>query len=128
MTTDQTGIPDNVATKMNFRTKVFDINNKYDSTNSRWTPAAGVVMLGAGLFFTAGVRNNVFPQVLVYKNGAAIAQSGAQTSTNASNSQVTVVDQANGTDYYECYAQTPASGSATVGASNFVTQFYGAAL
>jgi hypothetical protein len=128
MTSNQTGIASNVNTKMNFNTEVFDINNKYDSTNSRWTPAAGAIVIGAGLLFLSGIRNNTFPQVLIMKNGTAIAQSGAQTSSDTSISPITIVDYANGTDYYECYANANSTSTSTVGAINFVTTFYGAVL
>jgi hypothetical protein len=128
MTSNQTGIPDSVNTKLNFQTEVFDINNKYDSTNSRWTPAAGNVHLGAGLFFSAGVRNNVFPQVLLFKNGVCIVQNGAQSTAGVSYAQVDTVDVANGSDYYECYCFAPSASTSTVGAVNFVTTFYGALL
>jgi hypothetical protein len=128
LATNQTGIPDSTNTKMHFATKVFDINNKYDATNFRWTPAAGIVHLGAGLYFSAGVRNNVFPQVMIFKNGACIVQNGAQSTSNSAYTQVDTVDQANGTDYYECYCFSPSATTTTVAAVNFVTTFYGALL
>jgi hypothetical protein len=128
LATNQTGIPDSTNTKMKFTRKVFDVNNKYDATNSRWTPAAGIVHLGAGLFFSAGVRNNVFPQVMLFKNGACIVQNGAQSTSNSAYTQVDTIDQANGTDYYECYCFSPSATTTTVAAVNFVTTFYGALL
>jgi hypothetical protein len=128
MATNQTGIPNSINTKVSFTTEVFDINNKYDSTNSRWTPVAGTVVIGAGLLFLSGIRNNTFPQVMIFKNGGCIAQSGAQTSTDTSIAPITIVDYANGTDYYECYANASSAGTSTIGAVNFVTTFYGAAL
>jgi hypothetical protein len=128
LSTDQVGIANSVNTKMNFNTKVFDVNNRYDATNFRWTPLAGVVHLGAGLFFSSGVRNNVFPQVMIFKNGACIAQNGAQSTGNAAYTQVDVIDQASGTDYYECYCNSPSATTTTVAAINFVTTFYGALL
>jgi hypothetical protein len=65
---------------------------------------------------------------MLFKNGTCIAQSGSQTATDSSISPVTIVDQANGTDYYECYANVTTGGTATVAAVNFVTTFYGAVL
>jgi len=44
------------------------------------------------------------------------------------NSQVTVIDYANGTDYYECYCNAQSAATSTVAAVNFVTLFFGAAL
>jgi hypothetical protein len=128
MSINQTGIASNVNTRMAFNTKVFDVNNKYDSTNYRWTPSAGTVIIGAGLLFSAGIRNNTTPQVLIFKNGGCIAQSGAQTTTDSSISPVSVVDLASGTDYYECFCNANSTGTATVAAVNFVTMFWGAAL
>jgi hypothetical protein len=128
MTSNQIGIANNVNTKMVFTTEVFDINNRYDSTNSRWTPTAGVVILGAGLYFSAGVRNNTFPQAMIFKNGICIGQNGAQSIANAAYTDVTVVDQANGTDFYECYCTASSSATSTVTAINFATMFYGALL
>jgi hypothetical protein len=129
MTTNQTGVGDKVNTKLNFGTKVFDINNKYDSTNSRWTPVAGVVVLGAGVSIPSGVAKNTLPQVMVYKNGSVLVQNGAQTAGNRANAQVSVVDQASGTDYYECWCNIDAGGTtSTIEAVNFITTFWGAVL
>ena len=110
MAINQTGIADGVNTKIGFTSEVFDVNNKYDLTNSRWTPAAGVVIVGAGLYFSAGVRNNTFPQAMIFKNGICIGQNGAQSVSNNAYTDVTVVDFANGTDYYECYGVAASSG------------------
>jgi hypothetical protein len=128
LSANQTGIANNVNTRVRFNTKVFDVNNKYDTTNFRWTPHAGPVLIGAGLTFTAGVRTNTSPQVLIYKNGAAIAQNGVETDVSSASTQVMVVDLANGTDYYECYCNASSGATSTIGAVNFVTSFYGAAL
>jgi hypothetical protein len=86
------------------------------------------VVIGAGLLFLSGIRNNTFPQVMIFKNGGCIAQSGAQTSSDTSISPITIVDYANGTDYYECYANASSTGTSTIGAVNFVTTFYGASI
>jgi hypothetical protein len=128
MASNQTNVVDSVNTKLVFGTKVFDINNKYDSTNSRWTPAAGAVILGAAISIQATLAKNTLPQVLIYKNGTVIAQNGSTTVAGTTNAQVGVVDQASGTDYYECYANvnTSGSGNATILAVNFVTMFWGA--
>jgi hypothetical protein len=127
MATDQT-VPSGVNTKINFASKAFDNLNTYDSTNSRWTPPPGIVFIGAGVYFSARVANNAFPLVIIYKNGLAMAQNGVPTSTNAS-PEMTVVDQASGTDYYEVYVNTAATGAgATVQAINLGTLFYGAVL
>ena len=130
LATDQTGIADAVNTKLKFTTKVFDVNTKYDATNFRWTPAAGVVVLGGAITILATLQKNTLPQVLLFKNGVAIAQNGSTSVAGTTNAQVGVVDLANGTDYYECYCNvnTQGGGAATVQAVNFITMFWGALL
>jgi hypothetical protein len=128
MSVNQTGIANAVDVRCAFNVEVFDVNNKYDSTNYRWTPSAGVVQVGAGVLFSAGIRNNTTPSVKLFKNGACIVQNGAQTPTDASNAQVMVIDQCNGTDYYECFVNAQSAGTSTIAASNFITQFFGAQL
>jgi hypothetical protein len=127
MTTDQS-ITVTTNVKMLFGTKVFDVNIKYDSTNSRWTPAAGIALIGAGIYFSGGLANNSFPTVMIYKNGALLAQNSALSAATAS-PEITVIDQCNGADYYEVYVNvTPAHGSASVQAINAATSFYGSLL
>jgi hypothetical protein len=130
MATNQTGIASGVDTKLAFGSKVFDVSTKYDSTNSRWTPSAGVVALGAAISILATLAKNTLPQVMVFKNGICIAQNGSTTVAGTTNAQVAVVDLASGTDYYEAYCNvnTQGSGTATVVAVNFVTMFWGALL
>jgi len=86
-------------------------------------------VMAAAIFVSAGLRNNTAATVKIFKNGVCIAQSNNTTSGYESNAaSVTVVDQANGTDYYECFANIHSSSTSTIGAINFITQFSGGLL
>jgi hypothetical protein len=105
LSADQTGLAANTNIKINFNTASFNQNGKFNTSNSRWTPAAGPVQIEAQLLFSA-VATNVY--VSIYKNGVQLKFQGtAQDSYVA----ISVVDTANGTDYYECWGQTTTAGS-----------------
>lgn len=114
--------------KCSFTTEVFDQNSKYDNaSNFRWTPAAGLVLINAQIFMTAMTAGSA-ANVMIYKNGASYRQGsygpqpdGGTSATTA----VTVIDNANGTDYYECWASTNSAAGGTMNGLALLSFFQG---
>lgn len=127
---NQTGIADITYTKVTFGTEVFDAGSYYDTTNSRWTPPAGPVLLSCTIFVT-GTFTTGQSQVALYKNGAADAITANYSVTGGAVGGLiaTVVDTANGTDYYECFVYADvSSGTSTVLGTATVSYFSGSTL
>lgn len=99
--TDQT-----IATltaKVTFGTEVFDVGGYFSS--STWTPPAGTVMLTVCLNWN-DIPDATASYVHIYKNGAEyksvlFSMYGSNTGRSFS-----IVDQCNGSDTYEVYAQS----------------------
>jgi len=83
-------------TKITFNTEEFDVGSCYDTTNNRWTPPAGTCQIMICLHFSS-IASPPDGYVILYKNGAIYRSSNFGTHT------LTVIDQCNGTDYYEVY-------------------------
>jgi hypothetical protein len=84
---DQTGVADNVFTKVQYNTEVFDTDSMYDnSTNYRFTPTvAGKYFVYAGLNLVSEGAYKIFSSnISIYKNGSAY-KSKAQTEQQSSN-------------------------------------------
>jgi len=84
-------------TKITFNTEEFDIGSYYDTSNNRWTPPAGTCQIMVCLHFSS-IASPPDGYILLYKNGAL------HRSSNFGTHVFTVIDQCNGTDYYEVYA------------------------
>jgi len=112
--TDQTGIASGVATKLTFTTEVFDIGSYYDAANSKWTPPAGAVQVTAFASFTNQLDNTV-AQLGIFKNGTVYKKVliSASFATN-DGLFISIIDRANGTDYYEIYITAFSSTTITV--------------
>lgn len=95
------------ATKITFGTELFDDGGYFDAaTNYRWTPPAGVVVLAASALFTS-VTSGSQLYFKLYKNGSSFKAVNTYSSPSGSFSlAITVIDQANGTDYYEMYVES----------------------
>ena len=106
--TDQTGIPTDTWTKVEFTTEVYDAGGKYDnSTNYRWTPGfLGLVQISAlaswdipqiGMGYGIAVyKNGSLFKWVVYTNGGANGGQGEP---------ITIQDLVtSSTDYYEIFA------------------------
>jgi hypothetical protein len=124
--TDQTGIASGVATKISFTAEDFDIGSYYDATNSKWTPPAGKVLISIQLNCNGGVvaQNGYVPTL--YKNGVFF-KSAAQVSSGAISvlMTLTVLEDANGTDYYEVYFSGFGAGNKTISGAAAETFFQG---
>jgi hypothetical protein len=115
MSADQTGVLASTWTKCNFNTASYNQGNRFNIANGRYTPAAGPVHIVAQIYPSAG--GTVL--AAIYKNGVVLGESefaGAGTTP-----PLTIVDNANGTDYYECYGY---STSACTFYSNPVTTWF----
>jgi hypothetical protein len=123
LSADQTGIAQNVWTKVNFNTAAFNQNGKFFTSGAnagRWIPGAGPVQIEAQLYPTAGGVN---PGVSIYKNGVLFKYSIVSTTAPVA---ITVVDNANGTDYYECWVNLNVAGGVT--SATTLTFFQGFAI
>lgn len=121
---DQTGITSGAATKVTFPNEVEDVGSAYNTGNSRWTPSAGHVFLFASLVCSNNITGAV---VEIRKNGAVITSCGRfDPILGAVQTQISVLDEANGTDYYEVYVTAyTSSGTVTVDDSDTQTYFCG---
>lgn len=128
--TNQTGITSGLETKLTATTEAWDIGGYYDAANSKWTPPAGKVRLSGGAYFTANVVDQAIYLAVIYKNNSALRYGPALTSSGATTQGVFVdiIDDANGTDYYELYVSGAGAGNKTVDGTASLTYFQGHAL
>jgi hypothetical protein len=98
-------------TKVTLNTKVFDTNNNFDSTtNYRFTPTVAGYYKISGNISIAASTGATRVLVLIYKNGAAVAQCDGYPLTGGGGSTISVDVQMNGsTDYLELYAYVTAT-------------------
>jgi hypothetical protein len=124
----QTGISNNVWTKVTFDTKEFDTNTNFSS--SRFTPTvAGYYQLNTVLGFDAVTINPTWAGASIYKNGAVYKQVRVtgMTYTLVSASVSTIVYANGTTDYFEVYAYfNGATGGQLDAGNTYSTYFNGA--
>jgi hypothetical protein len=123
-------LTDNVESKAQFDTEVFDSDNCYDNTtNYRFTPTvAGKYFIFAAGALDASASNFGDGSVTIFKNGSRLYQAlNNQTNNNANQISVpiSIIDTANGTtDYYEIYVVCDdSSGNPTLNSANRRTYF-----
>lgn len=123
---DQTGIT-SAITKVTFGTAYWDTGSFYSTANSRWTPPAGKVRIGAGIRVGSGLVNQTTLLLAIYKNGAQLLYSGQVTTPSIQSfSAISTIDIASGTDYYEIWVLgTPSASTFSVDGSVAVTNFFG---
>lgn len=113
----QTGIADNVATKVNFGTEEFDNGGFYNAGTSTWTPPAGPIRISASIRISGTFAANDVIQAILAKNGSAFKRNvaGFQSSTTSSQTlSIVALDVANGTDAYTILAQGNTTAGGTV--------------
>lgn len=110
MPASQSGIQDGVITKINFSVVGANVGVPYDTTNKRWTPTIGMVRLDLSLFT---VPNYAF----ILKNGAPWRGS--------TRGEISAIDYANGTDYYEAGVLFTSGGPHTLDGQALYTWFEG---
>ena len=98
MSGNQTSIQDNVMTTIAFDTVGVNVGVQYDTANKRWMPPPGMVRLGASLLM---LPNDAY--LYIAKNGSPFRGSGR--------GNVTALDYANGTDYYQAFVLFTGSGA-----------------
>lgn len=128
--TDLTGIAPSTFTKIPFPTEVIDEGGKYDASTSRWTPPAGLLMIGGQAYLSGGLVDQQQINLAIYKNGSALANLDIKA-TYLTNPQAVcgqIVDVCDGDDYYELYIWANGAGNKTVNGNAFNTYFYGATL
>ena len=103
-------LSDNTAVKMQCNTERYDVTDVYDnSTNYRFTPGvAGRYFIYGAVLNTADSNSNmVESEVYIYKNGSSIGKSHFDYTSNyakIATPTISIVDDANTTDYYELYS------------------------
>jgi hypothetical protein len=111
-------------TKITFGTEVFDTGGYFAS--DKWTPPAGKVQLTVAFNGSGTITAGSLCIASVYKNGSQYKQGRFSARTNDANGFISVIDDANGTDYYEAYGYiTTSSGDATFDGTATVTYFMG---
>lgn len=126
-----TRVTDITLTKVTFGTEAFDIGGYYDTATSKWTPPAGTVLVTANIALDNGMADQQYLLGLIYKNGVEIARRGTQVSGASTPPyvSVSVIDSANGTDYYEAYFYvSPGTGPSEYSGASAYTFFQGAIL
>lgn len=113
----QTGVVDSTPTKLNFTHEVFDVGGNYDAPNARWTPRAGLVHIDIQVLATGDLAAPGALQAILFKNGAQyiVGQDREVSQGTSFSNLLSVIDNANGTDYYEAYVLAiMATGTATI--------------
>ena len=121
---DQTGIVSATWTKLVFGSTLYNNGTVFNTSNSRYTPANTETCLIASVACEGTLTgSNVY--LAIYKNGTLL-HFGTGIATNAT-AQITCVDMANGTDYYEAwvYAYTASGTYSVLTGQNDVTYFQG---
>lgn len=126
---DQAGIAAATYTKVTFGSEFFDLGSHFDTTNSRWTPPAGLVQLNGTILVGAGAQSAGTYVAKIIKNGSADVAAGTGTAvvglTTLAVCSVSCVDQANGTDYYELWFYGDSAGNLTIQHNPAHTHFSG---
>jgi hypothetical protein len=114
---NQAGVVDSVLTKVNFNTEALDVGGHYDFTNAKWTPTAGVVTVSAAVHLSGTFTDGALLQLSIYKNNSALRSVFQRVSgTTSGFIETTLLDFADGNDYYEAFAMGDvASGTVTFG-------------
>lgn len=127
--TDQTGVVTATWTKVTFSTEVFDEGGWFDTVNARWTPPAGRYRISGQAHFSVNVVDQSQFVVAIYKNGVSHRQNIQHASGTATlSSHVDAIVEANGTDYFELWANGGGAGSKTIAGATISTWFEGSAL
>jgi hypothetical protein len=127
---NQTGIVTATFTKLTFETERFDTGSYYDNSatasGSRWTPPAGRVLIMGAAFWSAGTIVGNFI-LSVFKNGVRLVDQIANNDTAAAllGNNISIIDDANGTDFYELYGFGSTGTTLTVSGTASATYFMG---
>lgn len=123
---DQTGVADNVYTKITFSTERFDTNNNFSTANSRFTPTvAGYYFFTGTVFMSTSTMFDSY--IAVYKNGTVYAEGNYNydISSDAAAVLSTIIYMNGSTDYVELWATINGSGTGTINGNPQYTHFSG---
>lgn len=124
LVSDQPGWPATTYIPGLFRTELFDVGSYFNAANGVWTPPAGKVMITLQCYFSnMQVSPDSYGYAIVYKNGVQYRQVIGVTVLGVMGVNLTFVDTASGTDYYEGYfwlsaVQLPAGATLDSNVSN----------
>ena len=123
-TADQTGIASATATKVTFPSEIEDTDGWYNAATSEFTPPAGVYLISAQLYYTAGVVAQADFRVILRKNGSTFRQKLVFASgTSGVICSLNVLVSASGTDTFTIYAYGGGTGTKTVSGVEDTTFF-----
>jgi hypothetical protein len=124
----------NVSTKITFGTAPINIGSHYNTSNSRWTPPAGLVALNSILAPEVSTVSGdaAFAEIRINKNGSTILAARFDGVTADvpyfRGLIVSTMDVANGTDYYEVFGTIEDATGCAFGGAAAYTFFEGVAL
>ena len=109
-------VSNNVQTKVQFDTEIYDSDNKYDnSTNYRFTPTiAGKYFIYAQVYMYMGASNMNVAIIHIYKNGSSYMTRRLFQPSNPAQAQglnISATMDLNITDYVEIYGQSQGADS-----------------
>ena len=113
-------ISNGVYTKITFGTEDWDVGGYYDAANSKWTPPAGKYLITVSMNISGltGIAH-----ATLYKNGSA--HRDLTFTAIGGNWACSLLIDANGSDYFEVYAEQTGGGSHTIGGDTILTFFQG---
>lgn len=125
--TDQTGIVPSTDTKLTWPTELFDVGGYFAS--NAWTPPAGYVQLTAMAALTGGIVDQNTFSLYIFKNGSVFRTiNQALSGTGTHSAAISILDLANGTDFYEVWVKISGTGNKTISGAAGFTNFMGLAI
>lgn len=115
-------------TKLNLATTAFNTGGFYSTVSSRWTPPAGKVIMGVVMRWVT-MSDVADLYIDIWKNGATYRQMNWVGSNNGSKSDGNsfyIVENVNGTDYFNVYVWQNSGTTRTVLGDANATYFIGA--
>ena len=125
---DQTGIGNEVFTKITFPAAAINVGTLFDIAQSRWVPPLGPGYIVGQVYFSDGLLLGTPMWLAIYKNGALLRQAMGMAAANYAGIGITIFEQANGADYYELYTKVMSGSTATINAAATSTYFMGSQL
>ena len=131
LTADQTGLPDNTTTKVNFNATKFDTSSNFAS-NKFTVPITGFYQINVFIRFNANSNNGVSFGAKLYKNGSAISSGGGLYPYFGTGNSTVMFANINeivslvANDYLEIYAEVDVlSGTASISGGLTYSSFSG---
>jgi hypothetical protein len=118
---DQTGLAPTTFTKVNFSTADFNIGNAFNTSNSRFAPAApGYYAISAQV--SVNIPNGTLMSNWIYKNGSQYSYNkNADVGSGYFTAAISDSLYLNGTDYVEIYVWQGGSTTLTISGQRIIT-------